>query len=249
MDKMEKQLQENYENAMFALLMDEYAKEEGEQLLTLQQELEQNPDFQLPEGMEERGLKLIRKAYRKNNRKYALKIVQKAMTRVAVIVLVLNITFGCFFVRVEAFRNEILNMVLTYCETHTTVQFTGDAENTAVAAEDNVYTVEDFMAVLPEGYVLESRDRNDMMEMAEISGPDGVRITWTVAPITSVSNMDTENADDAVEIEVYGNKGIVVEKNGITSVLLGVDSAQKIYHVTATTDCERVVDWLYKFFK
>lgn len=99
MDKMEKQLQENYENALFALLMDEYAKEEGAQLLALQQELEEDPDYQLPEGMEERGLKLIRKTYRKNNRKYAMKIAGKALTRVAVVVLTLNITLVHFLCR------------------------------------------------------------------------------------------------------------------------------------------------------
>lgn len=249
MDKMEKQLQENYENALFALLMDEYAKEEGEHLLALQQELEENPDFQLPEGMEERGLKLIRKTYRKNNQKYAMRIAGKALTRVAVVVLTLNIAFGAFFVSVEAFRNKVLNMVLTYCETHTTVQFTGDSENTTVVAEDHVYTVEDFMAVLPEGYVLVSHDVNDMMETAEISGADGVQITWNVYSITTVVSMDSEDADYIAEIEICGNKGLVVEKSGMSSVLVGIDSTQKMYHIVATVDYEILVGWMNQLFE
>lgn len=244
MDKMEKQLQENYENALFALLMDEYAKEEGAQLLALQQELEEDPDYQLPEGMEERGLKLIRKTYRKNNRKYAMKIAGKALTRVAVVVLTLNITFGTFFVSVEAFRNKVLNMVLTYCETHTTVQFTGDTENAAAAAEDYAYTVEDFMAVLPEGYVLASHDVNDMMETAEISGPDGNQIIWNVYSITTTVSMDSEDADYTAEIEICGNKGLVVEKDGMSAVLVGIDSSQKMYHIIATADSEMLIGWV-----
>lgn len=249
MDKMEKQLQENYENALFALLMDEYAKEEGAQLLALQQELEEDPDFQLPEGMEERGLKLIRKTYRKNNRKYAMKIAGKALTRVAVVVLTLNITFGTFFVSVEAFRNKVLNMVLTYCETHTTVQFTGDTENAAVAAEDYAYIVEDFMAVLPEGYVLASHDVNDMMETAEISGPDGTQITWLRYPASAVYNVDTENADYATEIEINGTQGIAVRKNGTTTVLIGDANGQKVYEVTADVSYEVLVDWISHLFE
>ncbi len=249
MDKMEKQLQENYENALFALLMDEYAKEEGEHLLTLQQELEKDPDFQLPEGMEERGLKLIRKTYRKNNRKYAMKIAGKALTRVAVVVLTLNITFGAFFVSVEAFRNKVLNMVLTYCETHTTVQFTGDPENAAVAAEDHVYTVEDFMAVLPEGYVLASHDVNDMMETAEISGPDGNQITWLRYAASAVYNIDTENADYVTEIEINGIQGIAVSKNGTTTVLVGDINGEKTYEITAAVNDAILVDWIRQLFK
>lgn len=246
---MEKQLQENYENALFALLMDEYAKEEGAQLLALQQELEEDPDFQLPEGMEERGLKLIRKTYRKNNRKYAMKIVEKALTRVAVVVLTLNITFGAFFVSVEAFRNKVLNMVLTYCETHTTVQFTGDAENAAIAAEDHVYTVEDFMAVLPEGYVLASHDVNDMMETAEISGPDGIQITWLRYSASAMSNVDTENADYTVEIELNENKGILIEKDGTSMVVIGDISGQKAYGITADVNHEVLIDWVSHLFE
>lgn len=249
MDKMEKQLQENYENALFALLMDEYAKEEGAQLLALQQKLEEDPDFQLPEGMEERGLKLIRKTYRKNNRKYAMKIAGKALTRVAVVVLTLNITFGVFFVSVEAFRNKVLNMVLTYCETHTTVQFTGEPENAAAAAEDHVYTVEDFMAVLPEGYVLASHDVNDMMETAEILGPGDVSVFWSVQSITANVNVDTENADFIEQIEFDEKEGLITEKAGTTTVLIGDKANPKMYFVTATTSHETVFDWLYQMFE
>lgn len=249
MDKIEKQLRENYENALFALLMDEYSKEEGEQLLTLQKKLEEDVGFQLPEGMEERGLKLIRKTYRKNNRKYAMKIVEKALTRVAVVVLTLNITFGAFFVSVEAFRNKVLNMVLTYCETHATAQFTGDAENAAIAAEDHVYTVEDFMAVLPEGYVLASHDVNDMMETAEISGPDDISIFWSVQSITANGNVDTENADFIEQIEFDEKEGLITEKAGTTTVLIGDTENQKMYFVTATTRHETVFDWLYQMFE
>lgn len=248
MDKIEKQLRENYENALFALLMDEYSKEEGEQLLTLQKKLEEDVGFQLPEGMEERGLKLIRKTYRKNNRKYAMKIVEKALTRVAVVVLTLNITFGAFFVSVEAFRNKVLNMVLTYCETHATVQFTGDAENAAIAAEDHVYTVEDFMAVLPEGYVLVSHDVNDMMETAEISGADDVQIIWIRHSASTISNIDTEDVDYSAEVDINGNECIVVEKDGTTTVIVGDSNTNNLYQITATLHNEIALKWMYQLF-
>ena len=48
-----KQLLENYEDAVFAILMDAVAEQEGEKGLQLMEELERDPSAQVPERLQE----------------------------------------------------------------------------------------------------------------------------------------------------------------------------------------------------
>ena len=192
MDKIRKQLQENYEDAMFALLMDDFALSEGARLLEESKAMNEDPAMALPEGMEERGLKMIRKAFRKKRLRTAAKVGRKYVPRLAVLLLVLNIAFGVTFFTVEAFRVEVLNMALRFQDTYTNIQFTGET-----TAASTGYTAEDLQKVLPDGYTMESYEKSSDGESAQFIGADGTEIIWYVDPIKVQANLDTENAGSA----------------------------------------------------
>lgn len=61
------QLWENYEDAVFAILMDAVAEQEGEKGLQLMEELEHDPSAQVPEGVQRKAEKTIRKAFAAKN--------------------------------------------------------------------------------------------------------------------------------------------------------------------------------------
>ena len=61
------QLWENYEDAVFAILMDAVAEQEGEKGLQLMEELEHDPSAQVPEEVQRRAEKTIRKAFAAKN--------------------------------------------------------------------------------------------------------------------------------------------------------------------------------------
>ena len=227
MDKIRKQLQENYEDAMFALLMDDFALSEGARLLEESKAMNEDPAMALPEGMEERGLKMIRKAFRKKRLRTAAKVGRKYVPRLAVLLLVLNIAFGVTFFTVEAFRVEVLNMALRFQDTYTNIQFTG--ETTSAPAE---YTAEDLQKVLPEGYTMESYEKTPAEEAASFINEDGKKIWWRIHPIKVNVNLDTENADFTKEILVNGYDGVMTEKDGLVNILWGDTAAQKVYNIT-----------------
>ena len=52
------QLQEQYEDALFALLMDELARSEGEKLLEENERLKQEPDADIPDDVMKRCCKV-----------------------------------------------------------------------------------------------------------------------------------------------------------------------------------------------
>lgn len=245
MDQTKQELREQYEDALFALMMEEYAQDEGTRLRQKEQQLKDDPDFQVPEDLEAKGLQTIRKVCRKKNRKIVWKATRKIVARVAVLVLVLNIAFGVSFVSVEAFRTTVLNMVLTYCETHTSVRFTDEQ---TYPNQNHVYTAENFLAVLPENFTFAFCESDGVIETAEITGPEDVHITWDADALETTVNVDTEGADATQELDFGGIEGILTEKNGLSVAVIGDQTTQRMYTITANVDHQMLLEWLNQLF-
>ena len=96
MDENER-LYERYEDAVFALLMDRVAEENGKKLLLQNEELLADPNAAVPETLRKRCLRTIEKAYRKTRWKAATKKVTRALNRVAFWILVPLLLFGTAF--------------------------------------------------------------------------------------------------------------------------------------------------------
>ena len=99
----QEKLYEQYEDAVFALLMDKVAEENGKKLLQQNEELLADPDAAVPETLSKRCLRTIEKAYRKSQWKAAAKKVTQALNRVALWILVPLFSFSQRFCR---FRNR-----------------------------------------------------------------------------------------------------------------------------------------------
>ena len=241
MDDIKKKLQEDYEDALFAVLMDEFAQAEGERLYVENKALMENPSFQLPSGMEARGLKIIRETFRKKCRKSTIKSTGKLLSRAAVIVLILNVVFGISFFTVEAFRVKVLNMALNYQETHTTVRFIDDS-----FSENVRLTADALQKVLPESYTLEAHEETSDSEYALFINQNGSYIMWYVDPLSTTTNLDTENADYVEQISVDGCEGVLIEKTGVSTVFWGDSSVQKTYYIEADMPGEALLQLVKK---
>ncbi len=81
------QLLENYEDALFAVLMDGLAEDEGKLLIEECQELQNDPSAVVPRHIDAAARKTIRKAFAARNRKRFLDAVRESMNGVPVILL------------------------------------------------------------------------------------------------------------------------------------------------------------------
>ena len=61
--KQKEELWENYEDAVFTILMETVAEQEGQKALQLMQELKHDPSAQVPEEVQRKAKKNIRKAF------------------------------------------------------------------------------------------------------------------------------------------------------------------------------------------
>ena len=76
-------------------------------------------------------------------------------------------------------------------------------------------------------YYLEQEDG----EIAEFAAPDGTQIQWCVDLVDAFNNLDTENANYAQEIVINGFDGILVEKDGISTIVWGNPITQTMYRI------------------
>lgn len=102
-------LEKQYEHAAFALLLDNLMVEEGTALL---RETNSSENFGISPEADERCMRAIRRSQARERRHQALRSVGKAVSRVAVVFLVVAIAFSVPFCTVSAFRDATLGYVL-----------------------------------------------------------------------------------------------------------------------------------------
>ena len=105
------ELWERYEDAMFAILMDEVAHQEGQEQLEWKKQLNDDPSAALPEEVRKKGEQTIRKAFAAQGRRSAKHISFRLFQRIAVAVLVIVLTTVCAFAAFPEIRTGILNMI------------------------------------------------------------------------------------------------------------------------------------------
>lgn len=116
-------LVERYEDALFALLMDEVASQEGAQAIELNERLNADPRAAVPSQLQHKCEKTIRNAFAKQNmiraRRGAVRIFQRISVAVMVIVLLLTTAFAMS----EPFRRMTLNALLAVEEQYSMIRF------------------------------------------------------------------------------------------------------------------------------
>lgn len=142
------QLQDQYEDALFALLMDEVAISEGKKALEENECLKNDPDAAVPEEVERRCQKTIRRHFARQRAATAGRFTIKAFSKVAMLAGICAMLFSAAFAASPVLRTNTLNLVIETFGESTDFSFTKDTPN-------DTYTVA--AGWLPDGYILESR--------------------------------------------------------------------------------------------
>lgn len=217
-----KMLEKQYEQAAFALLLDDLMAEEGTALLR-----ETVPSADVPPEADARCRRTIRRAGAGVRRRQALRFMGKAVSRVAVVFLVAAVAVAVPFCTVSAFRDAALGYVIRTFDAGTDISLYGNSENPPYPGgghptwfPDGTWTLTETMRDASM-YIVKYKDAaGDCIEYSELSAA-GSGLT-----------IDTENAvvktDAAVRgwpatISIKENRSIAVwldEENGIFCLLL-----------------------------
>ena len=107
-----KNINEQFEDAVFSMLMADVAEAEGKRLLEVNRQLQGDPEAAVPEEVSSRCLKAIKREFNRRNLRNIRRTCAKVFQRVAIVVLVVVACFSTMFVTSEAFRVEVMNYVI-----------------------------------------------------------------------------------------------------------------------------------------
>jgi hypothetical protein len=203
-------LREQYEDALFALLMDDVALATGKTAVLEKEWLKGSSDFVISEEADKRCEKSIANHYRRQTARTAGKVFSRIVGKVAVVALSAMLLFTTVFAVSPVFRAHTLNLVMETFYDRTNFQFTteGPVEKSRSDA---------LAGWLPEGYALVSETEDSMSRRMTYSSDTGGEINVALFNGSGLLSIDTEDAS-VKNISLHGTSAMVSEKEGVIQI-------------------------------
>ncbi|MDO5785404.1 MAG: DUF4367 domain-containing protein [Eubacteriales bacterium] len=234
------QLQEQYEDALFALLMEEATQKHNEQAFAAYEQLEQSDEIQIPPEVDEKMQQLIQQ-YQPRKRRLIRVNFSKMISRVAVAACLISALTATAFAAFPDLKTNVMNFWLEITEESTDFHFTGSDQYST----DNLT-----INWIPEGFYLESTEEiSDIISYEYMHESDNskhievIKYTNTSTTLT----VDTENATQE-ELQINGEYSLLVQKtvDGIDYLTLLIEN-QTGHFLLEITASEISKDEIIKF--
>ena len=201
-------LREQYEDALFALIMEEAAEAEGQKALEENRRL-RDSGLAIPDGLRQRCHRAIAKGFAGQELRRVGRGVSRVVTKVALVALVGMLLLTTVFAASEDFRVKTLNLALEIFEDHTEITLTPD-ESIIASSVDSV--VPQLTAGwVPDGFALVEEGENSAMAWKDFQNEEaGTQISITVFNLrTGRMSVDTEDAE-MLPIQINGADAFII---------------------------------------
>ena len=239
------QLQEQYEDALFALLMDELAATEGQAALEENERLKNDPEYAVPTDVRQRCLKTISRCCTKKTLRRTGRVLCRGFGRVAVIGMICMLLFTTAFAVSPTLRANTLNLVMEVFEDSTAFSFSSSDSGSPSFSED--FDVDVNVNWVPEGYTLVDQSEDPFLSSLRYRSETGDEILINIFKgENGVLNIDTENAQ-VEPVTIQGCDGLLVLKDGDAQLVWGNENGPyKVGIIAKNTETEEDVRNLMK---
>lgn len=222
------ELWERYEDAMFTLLMDEVAHQEGQEQLEWKKQLNDDPSAALPEEVRKKGEQTIRKAFAAQSRRSARHVGFRMFQRIAVAVMLVILTAVCAFAAFPEMRVAVLNMMEQTFSDHTEFEFTAGNEEEYASVNFDVQPL-----WLPDGFLMTDEGRNNKTVFKTYENGQEGSIFISESEETDLSMaVDTEDAEKQ-DIKIRDYQGKLIEKDTWRCILFSVPEKNMLVYIDA----------------
>ena len=181
-------LVERYEDALFALMMEDVAETEGEKLQELNEQLKRDPAAEIPKELDERCIRTIRTEFGKKNFRSARRGAVRVFRVISAATLIMMLLFTTAFAASPSFRTQTLTALVEMFDDHGEIRFNG-ITNSAETHEMSILW-------MPDGYQTEFEefDESRMIIRAEGENGENLDVTATAISKNRSYSFDTEGA-------------------------------------------------------
>ena len=221
-------LSEQYEDALFALIMEEAAEAEGQKALEENRRLRDSGELAIPDGLRQRCHRAIAKGFAGQELRRVGRGVSRVVTKVALVALVGMLLLTTVFAASEDFRVKTLNLALEIFEDHTEITLTPD-ESIIASSVDSV--VPQLTAGwVPDGFALVEEGENSAMAWKDFQNEEaGTQISITVFNLrTGRMSVDTEDAE-MLPVQINGADAFIINdtEDEIIQIIWQEDAASE----------------------
>lgn len=231
-------LRDQYEDSLFAILMDEFAFSEGQRLIEENEKLGKDETFKLPDGFESRCEKAIYNTFAEKKRKESVVKAKRALSRVALVFLACGMVFTALFSTVSAFRESVYRLVTQGDSVNTDTKIREDEFENSVQGNggDNVIVPSGayLPTWLPIGYEVYSYNSSNNEIIAVYKNKDNNEIRFFEYAKEQVLGVDTENAESSESVKINEFDGILILKENRISITWADTQRQKLIRIKAT---------------
>lgn len=211
-------LNEDYEDALFRLVMSDAAEEDGKQFLEENETLNAN-QTNSPSAEHIKGFTKLLDSQLKKMKKAGRVHHFSALNKAAVAVLAIFLTFSSMMATVQAFRLSVLNFLISIEPKYTSYELqdddqSGDKEKLIVN-----WTNSYVPSYTPEGYGVTEMSASDSLKKIVLENADSSKIIYTEYESDSSLSIDTEDASLIKTIKINGHDGTLSEKDSTTTVV------------------------------
>lgn len=239
MDDRRKQIETQFSDAALALMMDDFAEEEGKQLWEAYCEEE----CCMPAELDARCSSQIQHTIDKTSHQSAVRKRWKSAGRAAACLVVLLCLAGTLVSSVEALRVPVLNFIIRHAPQYTSFLF-GEAPGSSLTRLEELLSI--LKISVPDGYTLAA----EHIHRDEFPDPPSVHSVFlayqdadenilmiNVAPAEGTLNIDTEDAT-ITKIILAEQEAMLVEKAPEIRVLW-INDAQNLYYDVYASNMEK----------
>lgn len=201
-------LKEQYEDALFALLMDNFSAAQGKAAWEENERLKRDPAAAVPLPVQQRCLKQISRHFSRQYFRSVGKTCSRVVNRIAIVALISILLLTTAFAISPTFRLNTLNLMISTLDDRTNLQlFTGNTD---------FQPIEECQIMahwLPDGYTLDSRENysRGIWNQYRSQNNQIIQISATTNENLIVS-IDTEDADTD-SITIHDNKALLSQKD------------------------------------
>lgn len=222
------QLQDNVEDAVFALLMEDVVEQEGKRLLEENERLKQDPSAKVPDAFDKRCRQIIKRSLAKERRREAGHTLRKVCRKVALVAAVSILLFATAYATIPDVRVNTLNLLIEVSEIATDLYLSHtdkdpNIQNNPIETNGDVQTIWGYrLPEIPEGYEILYQSNSGWTANSWYidANENQIRLSFTEATEGLTIGADTEGAQ-VEQIQIHGYDGLLIAKGDHIEVIWG----------------------------
>ena len=235
-------LYNDYEDALFALLMDKVAQEEGARLLEENERLKNDPNAAVPPELNKKSLETIRRTLAGRQHRH-MHTVGWYLGRLAIAILAALLLFAVAYASIPELQLRTLEMLIDNSDVSSRLSFAGGKNEEVTPAGQRQTLAGYTLPELSRKYVVTDQGETSRSAWIEYQHENGSVIRININELTD-GFFDSEDADVSEQIEVQGYSGMLVEKqNTIRITWFDEESGKRIYLTTTSLDRESALSY------